>query len=199
MSGRGSAWLERLVRDQEVGGSNPLAPTNSFETKEPRRSFATSKTGEQRPAHSRTNREEWGTPRGASYSFSESMTVLSSEKLARGREKLWGTRHPTRCISRDWPTYQDAILGSLMHWTEIVSATRPRSTRIVLITVRWRPAALSPSRSGWLSATKVRTSAAGQAVWGSYSFSVISPPVLATCLALIKPLVGEPETVRKML
>src|SRR5579883_790358 len=28
-SGRGSAWLERLVRDQEVGGSNPLAPTNS--------------------------------------------------------------------------------------------------------------------------------------------------------------------------
>ena len=27
MSGRGSAWLERLVRDQEVGGSNPLAPT----------------------------------------------------------------------------------------------------------------------------------------------------------------------------
>ena len=31
-SGRGSAWLERLVRDQEVGGSNPLAPTNSFNT-----------------------------------------------------------------------------------------------------------------------------------------------------------------------
>ena len=30
ISGRGSAWLERLVRDQEVGGSNPLAPTNSF-------------------------------------------------------------------------------------------------------------------------------------------------------------------------
>jgi hypothetical protein len=29
-SGRGSAWLERLVRDQEVGGSNPLAPTISF-------------------------------------------------------------------------------------------------------------------------------------------------------------------------
>jgi hypothetical protein len=26
LSGRGSAWLERLVRDQEVGGSNPLAP-----------------------------------------------------------------------------------------------------------------------------------------------------------------------------
>ena len=26
-TGRGSAWLERLVRDQEVGGSNPLAPT----------------------------------------------------------------------------------------------------------------------------------------------------------------------------
>ena len=25
--GRGSAWLERSVRDQEVGGSNPLAPT----------------------------------------------------------------------------------------------------------------------------------------------------------------------------
>jgi hypothetical protein len=29
ISGRGSAWLERLVRDQEVGGSNPLAPTTS--------------------------------------------------------------------------------------------------------------------------------------------------------------------------
>ena len=28
-SGRGSAWLERLVRDQEVGGSNPLAPTKT--------------------------------------------------------------------------------------------------------------------------------------------------------------------------
>jgi hypothetical protein len=27
-SGRGSAWLERFVRDEEVGGSNPLAPTN---------------------------------------------------------------------------------------------------------------------------------------------------------------------------
>ena len=27
VSGRGSAWLERLVRDQEVGGSKPLAPT----------------------------------------------------------------------------------------------------------------------------------------------------------------------------
>jgi hypothetical protein len=27
LTGRGSAWLERLVRDQEVGGSNPLAPT----------------------------------------------------------------------------------------------------------------------------------------------------------------------------
>ena len=26
-SGRSSAWLERLVRDQEAGGSNPLAPT----------------------------------------------------------------------------------------------------------------------------------------------------------------------------
>ena len=31
-SGRGSAWLERLVRDQEVGGSNPLAPTIHFST-----------------------------------------------------------------------------------------------------------------------------------------------------------------------
>src|SRR5687768_13580635 len=30
-SGRGSAWLERLVRDQEVGGSNPLAPTITFQ------------------------------------------------------------------------------------------------------------------------------------------------------------------------
>ena len=27
-SGRGSVWLERDVRDVEVGGSNPLAPTN---------------------------------------------------------------------------------------------------------------------------------------------------------------------------
>ncbi len=27
MSERGSAWLERCVRDAEVGGSNPLAPT----------------------------------------------------------------------------------------------------------------------------------------------------------------------------
>ena len=32
MSGRGSAWLERLVRDQEVGGSNPLAPTTFLKT-----------------------------------------------------------------------------------------------------------------------------------------------------------------------
>src|SRR5208337_1325479 len=44
-SGRGSAWLERLVRDQEVGGSNPLAPTTSFKfnnlqaTKEQRTSW----------------------------------------------------------------------------------------------------------------------------------------------------------------
>jgi hypothetical protein len=29
-SGRSEAWLSRLVRDQEVGGSNPLAPTNFF-------------------------------------------------------------------------------------------------------------------------------------------------------------------------
>jgi hypothetical protein len=27
-SGRSAAWLARLVRDQEAGGSNPLAPTN---------------------------------------------------------------------------------------------------------------------------------------------------------------------------
>jgi hypothetical protein len=26
IAGRGSAWLERLVRDQEVAGSNPVAP-----------------------------------------------------------------------------------------------------------------------------------------------------------------------------
>ena len=26
-SGCGSAWLERLVRDQEVAGSNPVTPT----------------------------------------------------------------------------------------------------------------------------------------------------------------------------
>jgi hypothetical protein len=29
-SGRSAAWLARLVRDQEVGGSNPLAPTIPF-------------------------------------------------------------------------------------------------------------------------------------------------------------------------
>jgi hypothetical protein len=28
IAGRGSAWLERLVRDQEVAGSNPVAPTH---------------------------------------------------------------------------------------------------------------------------------------------------------------------------
>src|SRR5438874_12402400 len=28
-SGHSSAWLERTVRDREVGGSNPLAPTIS--------------------------------------------------------------------------------------------------------------------------------------------------------------------------
>jgi hypothetical protein len=28
-SGRSAAWLARLVRDQEAGGSNPLAPTTS--------------------------------------------------------------------------------------------------------------------------------------------------------------------------
>jgi hypothetical protein len=30
ISGRSAAWLARLVRDQEVGGSNPLAPTIAF-------------------------------------------------------------------------------------------------------------------------------------------------------------------------
>src|SRR5690242_12574337 len=30
VTGRGSAWLERVVRDQEVGGSHRLPPTNSF-------------------------------------------------------------------------------------------------------------------------------------------------------------------------
>ena len=30
MSGRGSVWLERTVRDREVGGSNPLAPTTTL-------------------------------------------------------------------------------------------------------------------------------------------------------------------------
>src|ERR1700722_10298624 len=29
-SGRSAAWLARLVRDQEVEGSNPFAPTTSF-------------------------------------------------------------------------------------------------------------------------------------------------------------------------
>jgi hypothetical protein len=32
LSGRSAAWLARLVRDQEVEGSNPFAPTNSFRT-----------------------------------------------------------------------------------------------------------------------------------------------------------------------
>src|SRR5437016_5729202 len=31
-SGRSAAWLARLVRDQEVDGSNPFAPTISFRT-----------------------------------------------------------------------------------------------------------------------------------------------------------------------
>src|ERR1700722_1996476 len=30
LSGRSAAWLARLVRDQEAGGSNPLAPTTLF-------------------------------------------------------------------------------------------------------------------------------------------------------------------------
>src|ERR1700732_4822184 len=30
ISGRSAAWLARLVRDQEVEGSNPFAPTTSF-------------------------------------------------------------------------------------------------------------------------------------------------------------------------
>jgi hypothetical protein len=29
-SGRSAAWLARLVRDQEVDGSNPFAPTTSI-------------------------------------------------------------------------------------------------------------------------------------------------------------------------
>ena len=30
LSGRSAAWLARLVRDQEVEGSNPFAPTTFF-------------------------------------------------------------------------------------------------------------------------------------------------------------------------
>ena len=30
LSGCGSAWLERLVWDQEVAGSNPVTPTDGF-------------------------------------------------------------------------------------------------------------------------------------------------------------------------
>ena len=30
LSGRSAAWLARLVRDQEVDGSNPFAPTILF-------------------------------------------------------------------------------------------------------------------------------------------------------------------------
>ena len=32
-SGRSAAWLACLVRDQEVGGSNPLAPTTENKEK----------------------------------------------------------------------------------------------------------------------------------------------------------------------
>ena len=32
LSGRSAAWLARLVRDQEVEGSNPFAPTTPFRT-----------------------------------------------------------------------------------------------------------------------------------------------------------------------
>src|SRR5437899_357051 len=32
LSGRSAAWLARLVRDQEVEGSNPFAPTNLLES-----------------------------------------------------------------------------------------------------------------------------------------------------------------------
>jgi hypothetical protein len=31
LSGRSAAWLARLVRDQEVEGSNPFAPTTLLE------------------------------------------------------------------------------------------------------------------------------------------------------------------------
>ena len=33
LSGCGSAWLERCVRDAEAGGSNPLTPTIFFAKK----------------------------------------------------------------------------------------------------------------------------------------------------------------------
>jgi hypothetical protein len=33
LSGRSAAWLARLVRDQEVEGSNPFAPTNFFRSR----------------------------------------------------------------------------------------------------------------------------------------------------------------------
>jgi hypothetical protein len=32
ISGRSAAWLARLVRDQEVEGSNPFAPTILFQS-----------------------------------------------------------------------------------------------------------------------------------------------------------------------
>jgi hypothetical protein len=40
-SGRSSAWLERLVRVQEVAGSNPVAPTfpKAFRNKRLRKAF----------------------------------------------------------------------------------------------------------------------------------------------------------------
>jgi hypothetical protein len=48
-SGRSAAWLARLVRDQEVEGSNPFAPTTSFRirdllhTKNPERAWLETK------------------------------------------------------------------------------------------------------------------------------------------------------------
>jgi hypothetical protein len=38
VTGRGSAWLERLVRDQEVAGSNPVAPIREANREESRES-----------------------------------------------------------------------------------------------------------------------------------------------------------------
>ena len=44
ITGCGSAWLERLVWDQEVAGSNPVTPTTDSSVMQECRNWQTSKT-----------------------------------------------------------------------------------------------------------------------------------------------------------
>ena len=44
ITGCGSAWLERLVWDQEVAGSNPVTPTTDLSVMQECRNWQTSKT-----------------------------------------------------------------------------------------------------------------------------------------------------------